>query len=275
MTSMKTAPWPVRRMRPCSSSRTIPTCAPTAARRSPSSATPCSQRKTARPGLRLLDANPSIRVLFTDIGLPGGMNGRQLSEEARKRRPDLKVLFTTGYARNAIVHDGRLDPGVELITKPFSQATLAEKLRDILDAKRVPGRILLVEDEVLIQLLATEYLEDAGFKVDAAGSATEAMNKIRLVPGGVDAVIIDVGLPDRQWRCACFRDARYLSFAPELCSPPARARPTCAEDSKAKTGMAFVTKPYTADNLLHALRQVGVTSSPIADGSEVRAKAPQ
>ena len=62
---------------------------------------------------------------------------------------------------------------------------------------RVPGRILLVEDEVLIQMLATEYLEEAGFKVDAAGSATEAMNKLRLVPGGVDAVIIDMGLPDR------------------------------------------------------------------------------
>ena len=53
------------------------------------------------------------------------MNGRQLADEARRRRPGLKVLFTTGYARNAIVHDGRLDPGVDLITKPFTQAALA------------------------------------------------------------------------------------------------------------------------------------------------------
>jgi CheY-like chemotaxis protein len=112
-------------------------------------------------GLRVLSANPDIRVLFTDVGLPGGMNRRQLSEEARKRRPDLKVLFTTGYARNAIVHDGRLDPGVDLITKPFTQAALADKLRDIIDAKRDPGRVLLVEDEPLIQMLAAEYLEEA------------------------------------------------------------------------------------------------------------------
>ena len=56
---------------------------------------------------------------------------------------------------------GRLDPGVELITKPFTQAALATKLRDILDAKRSPGRILLVEDEVLIQMVAAEYLEEA------------------------------------------------------------------------------------------------------------------
>src|SRR5581483_6277910 len=138
----------------------------------------------AMVGLQLLDRHPGIRLLFTDVGLPGGMNGRQLADEARRRRPDLKVLFTTGYARNAIVHDGRLDPGVELITKPFSQAALAEKLRGIIDAKRVPGRILLVEDEAVIQMLAIEYLEEAGFAVDAAGSATEAMNKLGLVAGG-------------------------------------------------------------------------------------------
>ena len=151
----------------------------------------------ARAGLALLDSHPEIDVLFTDIGLPGGMNGRQLAEEALRRRPDLRVLFTTGYARNAIIHDGRLDPGVELITKPFTQAKLAAKLRDIIDAKRLPGRILVVEDEALIRLLATGYLEDAGFTVDGAGSATEAMNKIALTHGGIDAVIIDMGLPDR------------------------------------------------------------------------------
>ena len=93
----------------------------------------------ARAALQVLEGHPEVAVLFTDIGLPGGMNGRQLAEEARKRRPNLKVLFTTGYARNAIVHDGRLDPGVELLTKPFTQAALAEKLRDIIDAKSTPG----------------------------------------------------------------------------------------------------------------------------------------
>jgi CheY-like chemotaxis protein len=208
-------------------------------------------------GLRLLDAHPSIRVLFSDIGLPGGMNGRQLSEEARKRRPDLKVLFTTGYARNAIVHDGRLDPGVELITKPFTQATLAERLRAILDAKRVPGRILLVEDEALIQMLATEYLEDSGFKVDTAGSASEAMNKIRLVPGGVDAVVIDVGLPDRKGDALVSEmRAIYPSLPVVLASGhnPAGLR----ERFEGEVGIAFVTKPYTADNLINALRAVGL-----------------
>jgi CheY-like chemotaxis protein len=84
--------------------------------------------------LRVIDARPDIDLLFTDVGLPGGMNGRQLADEVRRRRPALPVLFTTGYARNAIVHQGRLDPGVELIAKPFTYAALASKVRKVLDA---------------------------------------------------------------------------------------------------------------------------------------------
>src|SRR6185437_1163379 len=79
--------------------------------------------------LRLIEERGDIGLLFTDVGLPGSMNGRQLADAARGRRPALKVLFTTGYARNAIVHHGRLDPGLDLIVKPFDYAALAVKLR--------------------------------------------------------------------------------------------------------------------------------------------------
>jgi CheY-like chemotaxis protein len=85
--------------------------------------------------LQWLAARPDICLLFTDIGLPGPYNGRQLADEAWRHNPALKVLFTTGYARNAIVHNGRLDPGVELIVKPFSYAALAAKLNAILEGK--------------------------------------------------------------------------------------------------------------------------------------------
>lgn len=76
-----------------------------------------------------------IDLLFTDVVLPGGMSGAQLARKAAKVRPDLKTLFTTGYARNAIVHHGRLDSGVQLITKPFSYADLAARIRYVLDRK--------------------------------------------------------------------------------------------------------------------------------------------
>ena len=72
-------------------------------------------------------------LLFTDVVLPGGMTGAVLAEKAAELQPGIKTLFTTGYARNAIVHHGRLDPGVDLITKPFSYADLAARVRDILD----------------------------------------------------------------------------------------------------------------------------------------------
>ncbi len=85
--------------------------------------------------LRILDAHREVALLLTDVGLPGGMNGRQLADEARRRRADLKVMFTSGYARNAIVHHGRLDAGVGLITKPFAYAELAAKVRHVLDAR--------------------------------------------------------------------------------------------------------------------------------------------
>jgi CheY-like chemotaxis protein len=82
--------------------------------------------------LRLLDEGREVDLLLTDVGMPGGVNGRQLAEAARQRHPALKVLFTTGYAGNAIVHDGRLDRGVALITKPFTYTALAAKIRQAL-----------------------------------------------------------------------------------------------------------------------------------------------
>jgi signal transduction histidine kinase/DNA-binding response OmpR family regulator len=84
-------------------------------------------------GLELLARFPAIRLLFTDVGLPGGMTGRQLADKARQQRPDLLVLFTTGYARNAIVHGGILDPGTHLLPKPFTYAALAAKIRTLLE----------------------------------------------------------------------------------------------------------------------------------------------
>jgi CheY-like chemotaxis protein len=88
---------------------------------------------TGPEALPLLDQHPEVQLLFTDVALPGGMTGRQLADEAERRHPGLKVLYTTGYARNAIVHQGRLDPGVELIVKPFTSAALAGKIRQLLD----------------------------------------------------------------------------------------------------------------------------------------------
>jgi CheY-like chemotaxis protein len=86
----------------------------------------------AANALRLLDLHPEIVLLFTDVVMPD-VNGAKLAEEARRRRPGLKVLFTTGYTRNAIVHNGVLDAGVEMIGKPFTLDALAAKVRLVLE----------------------------------------------------------------------------------------------------------------------------------------------
>ena len=77
--------------------------------------------------LRVIEQGNKIDLLFTDVVLPGGMTGADVAAAARNLRPALKVLFTTGYARNAIIHHGRLDKGVHLLTRPFSLADLAER----------------------------------------------------------------------------------------------------------------------------------------------------
>jgi len=88
-------------------------------------------------GLRVVESGAPIELLVTDVGLPNGMNGRQLADAARALRPGLKVLFITGYAENAAVGNGHLEPGMELLTKPFSMEALAAKVADMMiDGKR-------------------------------------------------------------------------------------------------------------------------------------------
>ncbi len=83
-------------------------------------------------GLKVLLSDVRIDLLVTDVGLPGGMNGRQMADAARERRPDLKVLFITGYAENAVLGNGHLRPGMQVLTKPFVLETLATRIKDLI-----------------------------------------------------------------------------------------------------------------------------------------------
>ncbi|WP_341914371.1 PAS domain-containing protein [Ferrovibrio terrae] len=85
-------------------------------------------------GLRILQSDAQIDLLVTDVGLPGGMNGRQMADAARASRPDLKVLFITGYAENALLRNGQLETGMSILTKPFEIDTLAGRIRELIDA---------------------------------------------------------------------------------------------------------------------------------------------
>jgi PAS domain S-box-containing protein len=84
-------------------------------------------------GLKVLNSDLRIDLLITDVGLPGGMNGRQVADAARNVRPDLKVLFITGYAENAVLSHGHLDPGMHVLTKPFAMDVLANRIRQLIE----------------------------------------------------------------------------------------------------------------------------------------------
>jgi len=91
-------------------------------------------------GLKVLQSDVSIDLLVTDVGLPGGMNGRQMADAGRVSRPDLKVLFVTGYAENAVIGSGHLAPGMAVLTKPFAIETMATRIRSMAEPKQGRAR---------------------------------------------------------------------------------------------------------------------------------------
>jgi PAS domain S-box-containing protein len=210
-----------------------------------------------KEALEIIAAQPNVDLLFTDVGLPGGMNGRQLAEAALRQRRKLKVLFTTGYARNAIVHEGRLDPGVQLITKPFTFAGLSQKLRDLLDTNSAGTRILIVEDEELIQMVIAGHIEEMGFEVELAGSAAAAKNKMLLLNGAVDAAIIDMGLPDARGD-SLVSELRAIYPALPIVISSGYDKEAMQAKFAGTSRMEFLTKPYTQQQLCDALSRLGI-----------------
>ncbi len=87
----------------------------------------------AASGLKVLESDVEINLLITDVGLPGGMSGKQMADRARARRPKLKVLFITGYAENAAISNGPLEPGMHVLSKPFPMDKLAARIRSIIE----------------------------------------------------------------------------------------------------------------------------------------------
>lgn len=94
---------------------------------------------TAAEALEKIKSMPDVALLFTDVILPGGMNGRELANAVKQTHPNLPVLFATGYTRNAIIHHGRLDSDVDLLTKPFTTEAMAKKVREVLEGTKSDG----------------------------------------------------------------------------------------------------------------------------------------
>ena len=216
------------------------------------------QAHDAPSALKLLELRPEVQLIFTDVGLPG-MNGAQLVAAARALRPDIKVLFTTGYARNAIVHQGRLDPGVELITKPFTRVQLASRIRDVLDVPVGGTRrpvALVIEDEALVRMFIGDQLNDLGFDVIDAGSAAEGLRAARNHEQ-LDVAIVDRGLPDRDGLDVVAELRTQLPSLPVIVASGYGDLPG-HESLLNDAHIRFMSKPYDVDALTTALRALHV-----------------
>ena len=164
----------------------------------------------AAAALSIIESGMHIDLLFTDVVMPGQLKSSELARKAKERVPGIGVLFTSGYTENSIVHGGRLDAGVQLLSKPYSREQLAHKIRYVLDRRKqtsvdetpplqanpiseVRRRVLLVEDNDLIRMATADMLGELNCEVSEAGSGEDAL--AILEQSEIDIVVSDLGLP--------------------------------------------------------------------------------
>jgi signal transduction histidine kinase/DNA-binding response OmpR family regulator len=220
--------------------------------------------------LRLIErVDVAIDLLFTDVVMPE-MSGRELSDQAHLLRPHLKVLYTSGYTRNAIVHGGRLDPGVQIVAKPFTFDELAAKVREMLDT-RTSGRVLLVNHDAGVRMLTAEALMAAGYATDEVTTAGEALGKIRASRGSYGAVIIDCDLPDRRGK-ALVSELRALQADLPLLLVLAKGGGQPDEPFPNDRCTLSIAKPYNMEALQNALRELGARCTAPSTNPDVTAQ---
>ncbi len=225
----------------------------------------------AQSALHVVESGIAIDMIFTDVVMPGALKSPELARKARERLPNVAVLFTSGYTENSIVHGGRLDAGVELLSKPYTREALARKVRHVLanqgqrQAAAAPRAVeplplpaeepaalrrtvLLVEDDMLIRSATAEVLQEAGHVVVEAASAEEAMAALQTAP--IDVLVTDVHLPGSS-------GIELATRATEL-RPGVRivvASGDIAAVQGALPGAHLLSKPYGARDVLTALHE--------------------
>lgn len=237
--------------------------------------------RDASGALSVIESGVPIDLLFTDVVMPGPLKSPELARHARERLPGIAVLFTSGYTENSIVHGGRLDPGVELLSKPYAREALARKIRQVLNNQQQRNRakatgapaaedipvpasmpvwdVLLVEDDFLIRMSTADLLSELGHTVIEAASAEEALSFIK-AGQSFDILVTDVGLPGMSGgRLA--NEAQAL--IPSIGVIFATGNDRIPEDTDI-TDAVLLKKPYGDAELAAALRDIGSTRRPDA-----------
>ena len=209
----------------------------------------------ADSALGILKSGLPIDMLFTDVVMPGQLRSPELARHAKSLHPRIAVLFTSGYTQNAIVHGGRLDPGVELLSKPYGREQLARKVRGMLGAQK-PGepstppapaaparRILVVEDNPDLLEMACELLARLGHEVKGAATGEDALDKVSAEP--FDVLLTDLALPDVSGIDVA-REALRVRPALKVIVASGYGAPEAAQ---LEFPFAVLPKPYSLDQL--------------------------
>ncbi len=225
--------------------------------------------KDAASGLAILESGVPIDLLFTDVVMPGPMQSREMARRAQERHPGIAVLFTSGYTENSIVHGGRLDDNVDLLSKPYTQEELAHRLRACLDrrdgmARPTPTRgakdgekpaslnVLLVEDDVHIRQVTAEMLADLGHAGFQAGSVQEALELLETNP--IQVLITDIGLPGASGTSLVSQVHRRWP-AIRIIVASGLAGPGTSVQSDFGGDLVFLTKPYGSADIRRILQR--------------------
>jgi PAS domain S-box-containing protein len=231
--------------------------------------------KDAQSALAIIESGVAIDMLFTDVVMPGPLRSPELARKARERQPNLAVLFTSGYTENAIVHGGRLDEGVDLLSKPYTREALARKIRRVFRNQRQsdtgteriaaaaapPGaeppqkqrslRVLLVEDDALIRMSTAEMLMDLGHNVTEAEDGPAALGL--LDKNRFDVMLTDLSLPGISGDALA---ALAVERQPGLGIVFASGYDRLPSRSDRLEGAKLLQKPYAESALAEALHAV-------------------
>ncbi len=208
----------------------------------------------AQSAMVIVRSGVRIDLLFSDVVMPGPMRSADMARMAARVIPNLKVLFTSGYTQNAIVHGGRLDPGVHLLSKPYSREQLAARIRRTLGRPRplhdkaIPKEsrtvsLLVVDDDPASREAVSEVLSEMGYDVQQAAGTQEALRV--LGEQQKEILITDIRLTEGSGidlaRTACRRDPRLQVILASGCAPPSL--------SELDFTCRFLRKPFSAEQL--------------------------
>jgi DNA-binding response OmpR family regulator len=202
-----------------------------------------------------LGHNEPIHLLVTDVVLPG-MNGKTLSEQLRRQRPDLKVLFVSGYSPDVISQRGVLEHGTEFLHKPFNPDALAEKVRKILGVRpAAPARILIAEDYQEVRRILAQHLRNSAYEVVEVSDGVAALEALQ--QRSADAAILDANMP-RLGGLATAREIRRLYPETRIVLMSGAFDETSGTGAAGLGVDALFAKSGSPGGLLETLRRLGI-----------------